>query len=633
MGHRCQGFPKFRAAAGGLSVAQPRLLALLGAWVWAGAQAQSAVVLPPVVVSATTYAQPLSSALPSVSVLTREDIESSGAHNLNSLLRQVVGVQITSAGGPGQSGNVFIRGFSGPNVLVLLDGVPINAQDSTGNAYLSNLQTRQIERVEVIRGNVSAIYGSGAVGGVVLITTRGAGPGPHASVSVGGGSQGTASTSVEADASAGRTELQGGFSRYTTQGIPSQDPVQSGLPDASDGYRNNTANLSIRQKLAPGHELGLMAFDSQGRYTFDNGTVGGSTHQSLFGVHSDDRLSQAWTSHLSLSEQTTRSSFGGAYAADYRTRVDQLEWRNVVRLSSAWTATGGLDLQRQSIDSGGTGGIPSVRRHANAEFAGLDGTLAGNELQLNLRHDAVGGFAAQDTAYLGWGRPVGGGFKLLADASSAFNAPPLGYLYYQVPGMFGTIPNPQLKPEKAHSVEAGLQWARGMQYLRATVFQTQATDQWAYATVDPVNFIGQFQNLDSTRTRGLELSLRGARGDWSWHGNLTLQDPVNTSAGAGNATIPLVAHTLANAGLQRQLGGLRLGSELHFSGPRYDPYPGVMLGSYAVVDLSAGAKLSREWSWALRVDNLFDRHYQTNYGYETQPLGVFLQLTWTPVGA
>ncbi|WP_297913929.1 TonB-dependent receptor [Thiomonas sp.] len=631
MGHRCRRFPSFPAAVGGLPVAMPRLVALLGAFACAGAQAQSAVVLPPVVISASTYAQPLSAALPSVSVLTRRDIEDSGAHNLTTLLRQVAGVQITSSGGPGQSGNVFIRGFSGPNVLVLLDGVPMNAQDATGNAYLSNLQASQIERIEVIRGNVSAIYGSGAVGGVVLITTRGVGATPHASVSVGGGSQGTASSSVEADATVGRTQLQGGFSRYTTQGIASQNPAQSGLPDESDGYRNDTANLSIRQKLAPGHELGLLAYDSQGRYTYDNGSVGGSIHQSLFGLHADDRFTQAWTSHLSLSQQTTRNSNGGSYAAQYRTRIDQLESRNVLRLSPAWTATGGFDVQQQSMDSSGNGGIPSVTRHADALFAGLDGTLAGNELQLNLRRDDVGGFSAQNTAYLGWGRPVGGGFKVLADASTAFAAPPLGYLYYQVPGQ--TIPNPQLKPEKAHSVEGGLQWARGLQYLRATVFQTRATDQWTYATVDPVNYIGQFQNLDSTRTRGLELSLRGARGDWSWHGNLTLQDPVNTSAGAGNATIPLVPHTLANAGVQREVGGLRLGSEVHFSGPRYDPYPGVTLGSYAVVDLSAGANIDREWRWSLRVDNLFDRRYETNYGYETQPLGVFLQLTWTPVGA
>ncbi|MBU6439106.1 MAG: TonB-dependent receptor [Betaproteobacteria bacterium] len=626
MGHRRHRFPPRHAAARGFP-------ALLAVFACACAHAQTAVVLPPVVVSASTYAQPLSAALPSVSVLTREDIETSGAHNLSTLLRQVAGVQMTSAGGPGQSGNVFIRGFSGPNVLVLLDGVPMNAQDSTGNAYLGNLQTRQIERVEVIRGNVSAIYGSGAVGGVVLITTRGAGSEPHASVSVGGGSQGTASLSAQADAIAGRTELQGGFSRYTTQGIASQDPVQSGLPNESDGYRNNTANLSIRQKLAPGHEVGLLAFDSQGRYTYDNGTAGGSTHQSLFGLHADDRFTQAWTSHLSLSQQTTSTSYGGSYPADYRTRIEQLEWRNVLRLSSAWTATGGLDLQRQSIDSDGNGGIPSVSRHADAVFAGIDGTLSGNELQLNLRRDDVGGFQAQDTAYLGWGRPVGGGFKLLADASTAFNAPPLGYLYYQVPGVFGTLPNPQLRPEKAHSVEAGLQWARGSQYLRATVFQTTATDQWAYVTVDPVNFIGQFQNIDSARTRGLELSLRGAHRDWRWHGNLTLQDPVNTSPGAGNAAIPLVPHTLANAGLQRELGGLLLASEVHYSGPRYDPFGGVTLGSYAVVDLSAGRSINREWSWRLRVDNLFDRHYQTNYGYQTQPLGVFLELTWTPVGA
>lgn len=618
-----------------LRAVRPKLcfLPLLAPLLGAGAHADPGVVLPPVVVSASTFPQPLSAALPSVSVLTREDIEASGARNLTTLLRQVAGVQITSAGGPGQSGNIFIRGFSGPDVLVLIDGVPMNAQDSTGNAYLSNLQTSQIERVEIIRGNVSAIYGSGAVGGVVLITTLGAGSAPQASVSVGGGSQGTASTSAEASTKAGRTELQAGFSRYTTQGIPSQDPAQSGLPDQSDGYRNDTANLSIRQELASGHSIGLHAYDSEGRFTFDNGTVGGQTHQDVFGVDADDRFGAAWTSHLSLSQQTTLSSFGGSYASDYHTRVSQLEWRNVVGLGAGWTATGGVDLQQQSISSDGGGGIPSASRHANAAFAGIDGTLAGNELQLNVRHDDVGGFDAQNTGYLGWGRPVGDGFKLIADVSTAFNAPPLGYLYYQVPGVFGTIPNPQLKPEKAHSAEAGLQWTRGSQYLRATLFQTTATDQWAYVTVDPVNFIGQFQNIDSARTRGLELSLRGAGGAWRWHGNLTLQDPVDTSPGAGDSTIPLVAHTLANAGVQREFAGMQLGSEVHFSGPRYDPFGGQTLGAYAVVDLSASRAITREWRWQLRVDNLFDHRYQTNYGYDTQPLGVFLELTWTPFGA
>ncbi len=611
----------------------PAVLCALGLHASAQAAPPPLVVLPPVVVSASTFAQPLVDALPSVSVLTHADIEASGAQNLSSLLQQVAGVAMSSAGGVGQTGNVFIRGFSGPDVLVLIDGMPMNAQDSTGNAYLGNLLASQIERVEIIRGNVSAIYGSGAIGGVVLITTRR----QHgARVSVGAGSHGTESATADAGASIGSVRIDGGFSRYVTQGIVSQDPAASGLPAQSDGYRNNTANLRIREQLAPHQSLGLVAFQSDGQYTYNNATADGRTRQQILGIDADNRLAANWQSHLQLATQSTKDegsdpSYGSVYG--YRTRIDKLGWRNVVRLSGGWIATGGLEAQRQSISSSGTGGIPSESRGADALYVGIDGIVDGNQWQANLRHDKVGGYAGENTFYLGWGRAIGAGFKLVANASTAFNAPPLGYLYYQVPGLYGTLPSPGLRPEKAHSVEAALQWSHGAQYLRASLFQTRATDQWSYVTVDPQQFIGQFRNLASTRTRGLELSAHGSSGAWKWRANLTEQDPVNTSAGATNTALPLVAHTMANAGVARRLLGTLVQADLRYSGPRYSPYPGLLLGSYAVVGLQASRAINRHWSWSLRVDNLLNRSYATNYGYRTMPLGVFFGLSWTPAGS
>ncbi|MGE0107483.1 MAG: TonB-dependent receptor, partial [Thiomonas sp.] len=220
------------------------------------AQAQTApadaTALPPVVVSATGYPQPLADALPGVSVITREQIEQSGAQNLTTLLQQVAGVQVTSNGGPGQSGNVYVRGFGGPDVLVLLDGVPMNAQDATGVAYLNNFTTDQIRRIEIIRGNVSAIYGSGAIGGVVLITTRAGSKKPQASISVTAGSRNTATVSANASGQVGNTALQAGVSRYTTQGVSAINPAQlSNANPNSNGYGNATMNGSIVQTLAP----------------------------------------------------------------------------------------------------------------------------------------------------------------------------------------------------------------------------------------------------------------------------------------------------------------------------------------------------------------------------------------------
>ncbi len=601
------------------------------------AQAQTDVAttaLPPVVVSATGYPQLLSRALPSVSVITREQIETSGAQNLTTLLQQVAGVQVTSNGGPGQAGNVYLRGFGGPDVLVLLDGVPMNAQDSTGTAYLNNFTTEQIQRIEIIRGNVSAIYGSGAIGGVVLITTREGSKAPQASVSVTAGSRNTATVSANASGEVGKTQLQAGVSRYTTQGIPAQNPQQTGLPNAADGYRNTTMNGSIVQTLAPGQTLGLRAFRNDGQYTYSNATLSGQTKQDLVQLFSDNQLTSGWSSHLSLSQQeTTNDNQPVGNLSHYRTRVQQLLWRNVVQLTPGWTATAGVDLQKQNIvgsyDYGPYySGAFDKTRNARAVVAGMDGSFDGNSLHLNLRHDSIDGYSGQNTGYLGYGRELGGGFKAIASYATAFNAPPLGYLYDPNAG------NPNLKPEKAHTVEGGLQWAQGVNVWRATLFQTKATDQWNYGK----NFT--FENIASARTRGLELSGRGAWNGWAYDTNLTLQQPVDLTQ-AGDPTLQRRARSLANIAVNHAVGSVLLGAAVHYSGKRWDvnynstayPSPRVALGSYTTVDLTASGAVSKDWSWNARVQNLFDKKYQTAYGYNREPFGVFLGLTWRPLGS
>lgn len=633
-----------RLGIAALPIGQFRFMPLMGAIALvllaegtAHAQASAnTTILQPVVVSATGYPQPVSTALPSVSVITRDQIEESGAQNLATLLQQVAGVQVTSNGGSGQTGNVFVRGFGGPDVLVLLDGVPMNAQDATGSAYLNNFTTDQIQRIEVIRGNVSAIYGSGAIGGVVLITTRHGGKTPQASLSVTAGSRNTWTSSANASGQVGNTELQAGISRYTTAGISAINPAQqSHVNPNANGYRNTTMNGSIVQQLAPGQSLGLRAYRSEGRASYDSygsyasptDTNLNSTTQELYQLFSDNQFSSNWTSHLSASQQTTTGSIQNfsayPFAAGYRTRVQQLLWRNEVQLSEGWTATAGLDLQHQSIDTTGGGGIPSEGRNAKAVFAGLNGAFSGNQIQINVRRDSMDGYAAQTTGYLGYGRELGGGFKAIASYSTAFNAAPLGYLYAPYYG------NPNLQPEKAHSAEAGLQWSHGASVWRATVFQTKATGQWLY------DFgTSSFQNIASSRTRGVELSGRGAYAGWGYVANLTMQQPVDTSK-AGDPTLQRRARSLANVSISHAVGDVLLGASAHYSGPRWDNSSAgrVTLGAYTTVDLTASGPITSQWSWSARVQNVFDKKYQTAWSYNREPFGLFLGLTWRPLGS
>ncbi|OIQ83099.1 vitamin B12 transporter BtuB precursor [mine drainage metagenome] len=592
------------------------------------AYAQQPAPLAPVVVSATGFAQALADALPSVSVIDRAQIVASGAQYVDTLLQQVAGVQIAGNGGDGQSASVFVRGFGGTDVLVLLDGVPLNAQDSTGVAYLHNLTTSQIERIEVIRGDVSALYGSGAIGGVVLITTRT--HGPAASLSVRAGSRGTYGVSADASRRIGALTVHGGYSRDTTEGISAANPAQ--YPEANpnaNGVRHTGANLALAWQLPGDGEVGMRAWRSEGRASYDSisyaspgDTNLSETTQELVQLYAHRRIEPGWTSRVDVSQQTTSNTIANfsayPYTSNFRTQVQQLRWHNVIDLRAGWKATAGAELQHQRIESL-TGDINPVGRDAQALFAGVEGRIGAEQLQLNARDDRIQGYGDHATGYFGWGHELGRGYKLIADWSSAFTAAPLGYLYAPYYG------NAQLRPESAHSVEGGLQWSGAGWLLRATAFQTRLRDQWQYDFAS-----SRFDNIAASRSRGVELRAQGSWRGWRLQGNATLQQPVDLAA-AGQPTLQRRARRLANVDVERAFGAWHAGAALHASGPRWDKDgngDAVGLGGYTTLDVHVGAPLGAGWDWNLRVQNAFDKRYQTVWGYNRQPFGVFLTLHW-----
>ncbi len=595
--------------------------------------------LAPVVISAATFPQTLAQALPSVSVLTRAQIEQSGVKNLTTLLQRVAGVQITSNGGPGHTATPYLEGFGGTDagVLILIDGVPLTAEDASGGGdYLEDLTTDQIERIEVIHGNVSAIYGSGAIGGVILITTREGGRKPRAELSLTAGSRNTVTASANASGEIDHTRLQVGVSRYTTAGIPSINPAESTFVTSNrpDGYHNLTANGSLAQELGHHQQLGVRAFLSDGRYSYDNETAGGRTKQSLLQIFSDNRVGAIWTSHLSLSRQRTENINLGTYPALYRSTHLDVLWRNVIRISKAWTVTGGATHQHQSVTSAGQGDIPSTSRNVTAVFAGLNGSFADNEIQLNVRHDHFDGYAStKNTFYAGYGRQLDHGFEAIASYSSSFNVPPLGYLYYSNPYW---VANPLLKPESAHTVQAALQWSGGTDIVRATLFQTTGGDMWGFGSTP--NGLTEFANIARTRTRGLELAARGAWRRWSYDANVTLQQPLAVSE-PGDPTLQRLARSMANVSLEYDFRRFATGVLIHYTGPRPDvTYSAsfaaipVTLGSYTTVSLTADGPIGHTLRWNVRLENLLDKRYETAYSYNSVPFGAFVGLTWSPLG-
>lgn len=591
----------------------------------AAAQIAPNTQLDPVLVTATGYAQPLTDSLAHATVLTREDIERSQAVDLPALLVREAGVQIARSGGRGNATTIFLRGAPSSQVLLLVDGVPQTRQDASGAISIEHLMLDQVERVEVVRGNVSAIYGSGAIGGVIQVfTRRGEGP-PTVGLTAEGGSLDYARLAANASGKSGATRYSVGVSGERTEGYSTIDPTvfPAANPDR-DGYRNLSGSASISHDLAQGHTLGLALTQSDGRLDYDTAFATPAdiqtsrTRLSNVRLSSSNAFTERWKSQLAIGWQRDDSEAheGGTFGFDseYISTTKLATWSNRFVVDEHWRLNAGLEWQNQAIASNdGFGGQLDKSRDVDSVFAGAQGELGASSLQLNLRYDDIGDVGAKTTGYAGYGWQFAPAWKAIASAASAFNAPPLGYLYAPY---FG---NPALQPEEATSYELGLQYAANGQLIRATLFKSRVRNQFQYDLTT-----NTFENIGKTNNEGLELSYSATFAATEIAAGLTLQDPINAVTGE---RLLRRSGTLASLSVWQTIGAWRVGAQWAYAGSR-DDSGGVTLASYSVFDLLTQWEVARGVQLFGRIENLTDEAWQTVYGYPQPGRGAFIGVRW-----
>jgi vitamin B12 transporter len=310
----------------------------------------------------------------------------------------------------------------------------------------------------------------------------------------------------------------------------------------------------------------------------------------------------------------TDTAGGYSFTTQAVTRTRMLSWTHQWDLPSM-VLTAGLDHQNQGIDmaSDGVSGL-ARERQAQALYGGVVYKRAAHNLQFNLRRDDVEGLSAKNSVYLGYGYDLNAQWKLIVSHATAFNMPPLGYLFDPYSG------NPNLRPETANTQEAGVQWAQGPHRLRSTWFSTRTKDLLLY---DMGSF--RFSNISRVKNQGLETSYSGRFHMTDLRASLSLQDPVNEATG-----LQLVrrAKTLASLSVSQSLGLLSLGGSVRYTSARPDIEGKPGLPSNTLLDLTARYSLSRDWTLYGRVENVTDSPYQTAYGYNQLPRTTTLGLSW-----
>jgi vitamin B12 transporter len=597
----------------------PRRAALSLALAAAFPSAFAQTSLEQVVVTASRTEQRVQDALPATTLITRADIERAQTPDLPTLLRQVSGVEIAQTGGPGTQSSAFMRGAESRHTLVLIDGVPVNNLNFSLPA-LEHLPLADIDHIEIVRGNVSALYGSAALGGVIQIFTRAAGRTPQANVTVQAGSRGLVDVAASGGVKlASGTGLHASVESLHDKGFNAikQEELPGTNPDR-DGYRRESSSIAITQDLTAGNTLALKLRDSHGKTQYDSQygpatqadeshfAERGATLEGRFKLGTGVRLNAAVTSTSDKLEADVtaypyfvKSSSQGAQLG--------LEWQ----AAPGQQVTAGLEHNRQHLDSDTV--YDKASRTQDSARVGYTGEFGRHQVQLALRQDRYTDFGSPSTWLAGYGFRITDAWRVSAMASTGFNAPTFNDLYYPYGG------NPLLRPEHLKSAEIGLQYAANGHEVRATVFENRFTD-----LIDNDSFFNRV-NVGRARNRGVELVYTGRIGDTGVHADITSQDPVNLITGT---RLSRRAATLGHLALTRDVGAWQFGGNVRYSGSATDGTH--TLGAYSVVDLTASYAVSPQVKLFGRIDNLTGRDYETVYGYRQAGRGAFVGVSWQP---
>jgi vitamin B12 transporter len=579
--------------------------------------------LAPVFVSATRTPQALASVLADVRVIDSTQIRASGAATLTELLQSLGGVEIAASGGRGQTSGVFIRGSNANHVVLLIDGVRVHSASAGTNAF-ETIPLEQIERIEVLRGPASSLYGADAIGGVIQIFTRQAG---GVQARVGAGSWRTLEASAAGSRTLGQTRLaaQGGHSR--TRGFSATAPGNFSYDGDADAMRNRNLGLSVDHAWAAGQHVALRAMQSESTVHFDCGAGNDDVNRQRIGlaaIESRNRWSPHWQSIVRLARGGDDiDSRGGFCASRFRTWQDQASWQNDVAIAGGQVVAG-FEARREQLDSS-TRFTQTSRRIASA-FGSYAAAHGAHGVHVSLRHDHNSQFSSRRTGNLAYGWQLDPAWRLSAGAGNAFKAPSFNDLYFPFTdfgGGFTFSGNPALRPERARSAELAARYATAGVQAGLTLFQNRIRDLIA---VD--SSASTVVNVGAARIRGVTLSGQVLDERWTARAELTRQDPVDEGSGT---RLVRRARGFGSAGVTLTPGPWRAGVETVFSGSRFDSTantPASRLGGYALLHLHAAYAMTHEWSVQLRLNNAADKHYELVQHYRTPGRNVFAALAY-----
>jgi len=579
-------------------------------------------------ITGSRTAQTVDESLAPVTVIDREQIEARPSASVTDLLRSTPGINIVNNGGKGSQASIFMRGTESDHTLILLDGIRIGSA-TTGTAAIQDIPLDQIERIEIVRGPRSSLYGSDAIGGVIQLFTRKPTSGTQPSFSVSGGSNASAGLNAGVSGRIDNSWYNASFSSFKTDGFNACDgkPFPNGggcftdEPD-DDGYKNNSFNLAGGVQISPkvNASLNALYIDSEVDYDGSFSNEKDAVNQNI-GGKLEIAASDIWSTSLLLASSKDHSDNfkDGTFTSQFNTDRDQISWLNDILSGDAGKVTLGLDYYNDSV-SGSTDYAVDSRDNTGL-FAQYLGKLASIDLQASIRSDDNEQFDKQTTGGLSLGQDFANGLRWTASYGTAFKAPTFNELYF--PG-FG---NANLDAETSESFDLGLSGRSEKLYFSANVFETRIEDLIAYNAM-----VGLPVNVGEARIPGIEFTLGTLLASWNVVMDVTLLSPKNESAGPNKGKqLARRPESMFNLALMQSWNKLDLKVDLHTQGDSYDDLANTQkLDGFTTVNLNLGYKVSGDWLINFALNNIFDQDYETAKYYNNDGINGMLTLRYAP---
>ena len=559
-----------------------------------------------IIVTATRTEIPLSDAIVPVTVITREDIELSLATDLAEILRFQAGIDIGRNGGPGQATSVFMRGTESNHTLVLMDGVRMNP-GTLGGAAVQHIAPEIIERIEIVKGARSALFGTDAIGGVINIITRRA-DAAFLETAVGAGSFDSRSGFISAGNRGDNGDFGVALNWQDTAGFaPRTDS------DIERGYDNLSANLYGARRFGDS-EISLRHWQTQGNVEYLDfflAPVDQDFKNSTTAVGLDTRIGNRGT-----------SKFIASFMQDDISQNQSDDFVKSDRLSLDWqyshafarhTLTGGLFAADENASTLSFGSGFDEDTAVRAAFIQDQWSHQRHRTFVALRLTDHETFGNQTTWNAEYAYELNDNWTINAGLGHAFRAP-------DATDRFGFGGNPELDPELADEAQLGLRYAPGSGHsINIEFYRNDIEDLIEF---DLQTF--ELRNIAQAEIRGTQIGYE-YRGDrFVVHAELVKQSADD--AVTGNRLLRRAEET-ASLSYTQDIGAHRIGLALIASGDRED-FGGVKLSGYVLADLTAQFNLGRAWALHARIENLLDTDYQTADNFRMQERGGFVELKY-----